>query len=136
MLTGYLSTLPQDVLLNMGVLFFSRNGVATRIGFTEGGPDFDPVVELQAIEFDATGSTSSVTLTWVAVVGATSYRVYRGTASGGQNLYYTAAPTITAYTDTNGSSTVGTPTTSLAVTTITPKAAGTLNAANEYISNL
>src|SRR5690348_10545420 len=52
MLNGYLPTLPQDVLLNMGVLFYSKNGVATKLGVTEGAPDFDPGVEFQDLEFD------------------------------------------------------------------------------------
>lgn len=34
-----------------------------------------------------TGSTSSITLSWTAVPGATGYRVYRGTSSSGQTGY-------------------------------------------------
>ncbi len=43
-------------------------------------------------------STNANTITWAAVTGATSYRVYRGTAAGGENTYYTTA--TTSYTDT------------------------------------
>lgn len=52
-----------------------------------------------------TTNTSSVTLTWTPVTGATSYRVYRGTAANSENLYITVkAPTIipaaVTFTDT------------------------------------
>lgn len=50
----------------------------------------------------STGSTSSNSFTWDAVPGAVSYRIYRGTASGGQNLYFTSV--TNAFTDTGGAS--------------------------------
>jgi len=52
MLTGYLSTLPTDCLLSAGVLFYTRSGVTTRVGVTDGAPDFDPGVEEGEIMFD------------------------------------------------------------------------------------
>ena len=55
-----------------------------------------------------TGPTGSVALTWSAVTGATSYRVYRGTAAGVQNVYYATA-NVTTYTDTGAASTAGSP---------------------------
>jgi hypothetical protein len=58
------------------------------------------------VSVTTTGSTSSVVLTWTAVSGATSYRIYRGTAAGSESVYYTA--TAATYTDTNASSTSGT----------------------------
>lgn len=224
MLTGYLSTLPQDVLLNMGVLFYTRNGVATRVGVTEGAPDFDPGVELADLEFDGkrcrlkaqtrrvgfkpvikgtlkefgpqasggqigliesgvfdpstvmaapglaasttggtlaattyyykvsalngtneslggteasvatSGSTGSVTVTWSAVPGATSYRVYRGTTAGAESTYYAASGT--SFLDTGAAGTGGSPLASLAVTTVVPKPAGSLFASTDYINNL
>lgn len=45
-----------------------------------------------------TGSTGSVALAWTAITGATSYKVYRGSSSGGENVYYTT--TTNSYTDT------------------------------------
>jgi hypothetical protein len=45
-----------------------------------------------------TGSTGSVVVTYGAVAGATGYRVYRGTASGLQNVYYNDA--ASTFTDT------------------------------------
>jgi hypothetical protein len=53
-----------------------------------------------------TGPTGSVALSWTAVDGADTYRVYRGTASGGQNTYY--ATTATSYTDTGSAGTADT----------------------------
>jgi hypothetical protein len=55
-----------------------------------------------------TGSTSTVTVSWGSVTGATSYRVYRGTAAGAENVYYTVNSGVT-YTDTGAASTAGTP---------------------------
>jgi parallel beta-helix repeat protein len=53
-----------------------------------------------------TGSTSTVTVSWTAVPGAVTYRVYRGTTSGGQSVYYTSA--TNSYIDTGSASTAGT----------------------------
>ena len=53
-----------------------------------------------------TGPNGSVALTWICP-GAVSYRVYRGTSSGGQNTYY-ASPTC-KFTDTGASGTAGSP---------------------------
>lgn len=52
MLTGYTANLPTDTLLNAGVLYYSKSGVATKLGVTESAPDFDPGVEWSDIEFD------------------------------------------------------------------------------------
>jgi hypothetical protein len=57
----------------------------------------------------ATGSVGQVALSWSPSSGATSYKVFRSTSSGGES--YTspplATPTGTSYTDTSG--TAGTP---------------------------
>lgn len=55
-----------------------------------------------------TGTTSTVSLTWSAVTGATSYRVYRGTAAGAQNVFY-APGNVTSFTDTGAANTAGSP---------------------------
>jgi hypothetical protein len=47
-----------------------------------------------------TGSTSSNVISWATVNGATGYRVYRGTAAAGENVYYDVGLVLT-YTDTN-----------------------------------
>jgi hypothetical protein len=58
------------------------------------------------VSVTTTGATSSVSVTWTAVSGATSYRVYRGTSSNAQNTFYTddASP----FVDTGGAGTGGT----------------------------
>lgn len=57
----------------------------------------------------ATGSTSSVTVSWAAVTGATSYRIYRGTGAGAENTYFSAAAGATSYVDTGAAGTAGSP---------------------------
>lgn len=63
-----------------------------------------------------TGTTSTVTLTWAAISGATGYRVYRGTAAGLENAYY-APGNVTTFTDTGAASTAGSPPASNSATT-------------------
>lgn len=59
------------------------------------------------VSYVASGTTSSVVLTWAGATGATSYRIYRGTAAGAESLYYTS--NTTSFTDIGaGGSTVGT----------------------------
>lgn len=63
-----------------------------------------------------TGATSTVSLTWGSVIGATAYRVYRGTTAAGENVYF-APGNVTSFTDTGGASTAGTvPSTNSATT--------------------
>jgi hypothetical protein len=57
----------------------------------------------------ATALDGSNTINWSPVPGATGYRIYRGTATNGENVYYTAAANAVSFTDTNGASTAGTP---------------------------
>jgi hypothetical protein len=51
MLTGYLTTLPADVLLDTGVLF-TGTGPAVRIGVTRGAPKWDPAFTVENLPFD------------------------------------------------------------------------------------
>lgn len=59
------------------------------------------------VSITSTGSTSSNTLNWTAFSGAVSYKIYRGTAAGAENLYFTSA--TNSYVDTGGSSSNGYP---------------------------
>jgi hypothetical protein len=53
----------------------------------------------QSVEVSATvGANGAVNVGWTGVPGATSYRVYRGSASGGQGVYY-SVPGL-SFTDT------------------------------------
>jgi hypothetical protein len=47
------------------------------------------------------GGSDAVTLNWSVVPGASSYRVYRGSSSGGENVYYTVY--TNSYKDTGAS---------------------------------
>lgn len=55
-----------------------------------------------------TGTTSSNTITWGSVTGATGYEIYRGTATGAENVYYTVGAAVT-FTDTGAAGTSGSP---------------------------
>lgn len=61
-----------------------------------------------------TGTTSSNTVNWGAVAGATGYRVYRGTTTGGQNTYFVVGA-VTTFLDTGAAGTAGTPPTATVV---------------------
>lgn len=56
----------------------------------------------------AVTSTSPITLSWTAVSGATSYKVYRGTATGGTSSKTLLASGITVTTYSDTSATAGT----------------------------
>lgn len=53
-------------------------------------------------------TTNSNVVTWNALTGATGYRIYRGTATGVENVFY-AVGNVTTFTDTGAASTAGTP---------------------------
>lgn len=52
-------------------------------------------------------AANTVTLTWTAVPGATSYRIYRGTANGAESKFFTSSGTT--FTDTGAAGTAGLP---------------------------
>jgi hypothetical protein len=52
----------------------------------------------------------TITLNWVPVIGATGYRVYRGTSAGNENAYQVVAGgAVGTFTDTGTAGTGGTP---------------------------
>jgi hypothetical protein len=55
-----------------------------------------------------TGTTSSNTITWGAVAEATGYKIYRGTAAEGEDVFYTVGA-VTTFLDTGAAATAGTP---------------------------
>lgn len=125
MLTGYTANFPTDVLLNMGVLYYSKSGVATKIGVTDGAPDFDPGVELQDLEFDGKRcrlKAQSRRVGFKPVIKGT-LKEFGPAASGGQIALLEPGESEAA---PDGSGTK----------LITPKAAGVLHASADYISNL
>jgi Tfp pilus assembly protein PilX len=54
-------------------------------------------------------ANGQVTVSWSAVSGATSYRVYRGTFLQSENTYYTVTAPTTSFTDTGATGTSGSP---------------------------
>jgi len=72
---------------------------ACRGAQAQGAPATQTEVELQA------NSDSSITISWQAAAGATSYRIYRGTKPGGEGKTAIAETGATTYHDSNLSST-------------------------------
>ena len=88
------------------------------------------------------GSTSSNVLTWTQVQGATGYKIYRGTTTGGENALITtigSGSTVT-YTDTGTAGSAGSPPVANNATITAPvglgvtgsTTGGTLPAATDY----
>jgi hypothetical protein len=77
--------------------YFYKIVAVNAAGTTLGSPEASITV---------TGSTSSVSLSWAAVQGAVSYRVYRGTSAGAEDHYQAAGSN--SFTDTGSVGTVGT----------------------------
>lgn len=74
----------------------------------------------------ATTTTSSVALTWAASANATGYKIYRGTASGAENVLVTSVGAATSYTDVGATGTGATP-------PLTSKASGDPLAAANFL---
>lgn len=111
-------------------------GVISGTAFTSGGSVADGTYYYVVSTVDSNGTESAkspevskvvsggggsgrVDLTWTAVTGASTYRIYRGTATGVHTIYYSSG--TNSYSDTGGASTAGTPKT------------GTLAAATYYV---
>jgi len=122
MLTGYSANLPNDTLLDMGVLFRTISAVSTKIGVTQGAPDFDPGVEEADIQFD--GMRCSLKglqrrVGFKPMIKGTIIE-FGPTATGKQ---------VQVIEPGSSEATVG------AVTTTTPKAAGLLYASGDYLTD-
>lgn len=67
-------------------------------------------LSLPSAEVRATvGSSGAVSLSWRGVAGADKYRIYRGTASGGQSRYATTSGSSTSFKYTGSGEVSGTP---------------------------
>jgi hypothetical protein len=88
--------------LASGTYYYKITALDGAGGETAGGTEASVIV---------TGPNGSVSVSWTAITGAASYRIYRGTTMGGEDSYNTS-PT-NSYTDTGG----GTPGTPPTVTT-------------------
>ena len=71
------------------------------------------------VSITTAGATSSNTLTWAAIAGATGYKIYRGTAAGAESVYF-AVGNVTTFTDVGAAGTAGTiPASNTAVAALT-----------------
>jgi hypothetical protein len=123
MLTGYTTNLPTDLALNAGVLMRTISAVSTKLGVTRGAPDFDPGVDISDVQFDGMRMRLkglSRKTGWKPVIKGTLIELGPA-ASGKQTLVLEPGST---------EATVG------GVTTTTPKAAGAMFAANDYVTDL
>ena len=70
-----------------------------------------PVVSPPSSEVSVTlpSGTSAASLSWSAVSGAERYRIYRGTSSGGQNVFLETPSSSTSFVYKGGSERSGTP---------------------------
>lgn len=95
----------------------SLAAVGTGSGFTAGAGQYFyklTAIDEQGRESIASGESSltittadSITVTYPNVTGATKHRIYRGTTSGGQNVYF--EDTVSTFSDTGAAGTPGTP---------------------------
>lgn len=123
MLTGYLTTLPTDVLLDTGIL---RVG-ATNIGSTRGAPKFDPVFTVENLNFD--GKHAPIMGLDRKFYGESFFSatiIEFGPAASGNQI---------AKLET-GIASVDTGTTPNTLTTLTPRAGGVLYVTGDYLVNV
>ncbi|MGO8673184.1 MAG: choice-of-anchor tandem repeat GloVer-containing protein, partial [Capsulimonadaceae bacterium] len=102
--TGVTTTGYTNTGLANGTTFFYKvaalNSVGTSGKSNEAFAEPSSLIPLAPAGLTATPGDNQVALSWTAVTGATSYNVYRGTASGGEGSTPIGTPTGSTYTDT------------------------------------
>jgi hypothetical protein len=103
--TGVASASVTDTGLTNGTAYYYKVAAVNSAGTSGLSNEASATPELPApaapTGLAATAGNASVSLTWTASTGATSYSVYRGTTSGGESATAIAAGVATtAYTDT------------------------------------
>lgn len=123
MLTGYSANLPNDVLLDTGVVYVA----STLIGATRGAPDFDPAFEIENVDFD--GKHAPLKLLDRKFHGESKLGFTLldfGPATHGNQIAKLEA----------GSASVDSGVTPNTLTTITPKVGGAFYAAGDYLADV
>lgn len=115
MITGYSTDLPDDILLDTGVLFVG----STPVGASRGGLSFEPGRETTNVEFDGKRSD---------IKGLDRVSRWNSMISG--TFIEFDETDIARLEPGSTSAAVG------GVTTITPKVAGTLFASGDYLTNV
>jgi len=95
-----------DITVTNGTTYFYRvaavNAGGTSALSAEASATPEPGIPSAPASLAATASNASVSLSWTASTGATSYNVYRGTAAGGESTTPIASGiTATSYSDTS-----------------------------------
>lgn len=103
------------VLPNSAGLVMATLG-ATNVAVLQAASETTPSNE-QSIA--TTGTTSSNTINWGAVTGAVGYRIYRGTATNTENVFYTVGAVVT-FLDTGAANTGGSPLAASIATILSP----------------
>ncbi|MGO8670964.1 MAG: choice-of-anchor tandem repeat GloVer-containing protein, partial [Capsulimonadaceae bacterium] len=94
-----------NLSLTNGVTYFYKvaaiNGGGTSTQSSEASATPEPPIPAAPTALTATAGSAQVALSWTASTGATTYNIYRDTASGGEGSSATATDiTATSYTDT------------------------------------
>ncbi len=97
--TGLAATLAAGGTLTVGQAFFWV--VAARDDLTK------ETLASNEVTLTATTGNQTANLTWTAVPGAVSYKIYRGTAAGVENVFFTSA--TTSFSDTGAAGATGSP---------------------------
>ncbi len=103
--TGITTASYTDTGLSNGLTYFYKvaavNGGGTSAQSTEASATPEPSIPAAPTGLTATGGNTQVSLSWTASTGATTYNVYRGTATGAEGSTAAATGITTAsYTDT------------------------------------
>ncbi|MGO8672196.1 MAG: choice-of-anchor tandem repeat GloVer-containing protein, partial [Capsulimonadaceae bacterium] len=102
--TGITTASYTDTGLTNGVKYFYKvaavNSGGTSAQSSEASATPEPPIPAAPTALTATGGNAQVSLSWTASTGATSYNVYRSTASGAETSTAVGTSTSTMYTDT------------------------------------
>ncbi len=88
-----------DHSATLGATYYYQVQASNANGLSARSAEIAVTISPAAPTLTATAGNAQVTLSWTAPSGATSYSVYRGTASGGETQL-TAGVTAASYTDT------------------------------------